>query len=154
MNLYQIEQEILSCVDAETGEIINLDKLSELSMERDKKIKNVACWIKDLEADAAALKAEKEAFAERQRKAEKQIEQLKAYLATALRGEKFSAPECEVSFRKSEAVSIADEKRIPKKYLVKTITYKADKTAIKNAIKSGLKVRGAELISKLNAQIK
>lgn len=154
MNLYQIENEISACVDAETGEIVDIEKLEALSMERDRKLTNVACWIKNLEADAAALKAEKEAFAERQRKAEAQIERLKGYLTDALRGEKFSSAECEVSFRKSEAVSIADENRIPKKYLVRTVTYKPDKTAIKNAIKSGLKVRGAELINKLNAQIK
>lgn len=154
MNLYQIENEISACVDAETGEIIDIEKLEALSMERDRKLTNVACWIKNLEADAAALKAEKEAFAERQRKAEAQIERLKGYLTDALRGEKFSSAECEVSFRKSEIVYIPLEGNIPKKYCKKIVEYKPDKIAIKAALKAGTRVRGAMLQSKLNAQIK
>ena len=38
MNLYQINSEILGCVDAETGEIFDVEKFEELSLERDKVI--------------------------------------------------------------------------------------------------------------------
>ena len=42
MNLYEIEKEIMSCVDMETGEIIDCEKLDALTMERYQKIENIA----------------------------------------------------------------------------------------------------------------
>ena len=60
MNLYEIDNEILSCVDMETGEVVDMDKLNNLQMERDQKIENIGCWIKNLLADAKALKEEKD----------------------------------------------------------------------------------------------
>lgn len=153
-SLYQIDQAILECLDAETGEIIDAEKLNALFMEKNQKIENVALWIKNLQADALAYKAEKDAFAARQKAAENKVESLKAWLAEALQGEKFSSTRCAVSWKPSEAVKCTDESIIPKKYLVKTITFRPDKAAIKNAIKSGLKVKGAELVNNLNPQIK
>lgn len=153
-NLYQIDQAIAACVDPETGEVIDPEALDALMMERDQKCENIALWIKNLEADAIAYKAEKDAFASRQKAAETKAEQLKAYLAAALGGQKFSTTKCAISFRSSEKVDIPDETIVPKKYLIKTVTYKPDRTAIKAAIKAGLEVKGCELISKLNAQIK
>ena len=69
-NLYEISQEIMDAVDFETGEILDPEALDALIMERDKKIENIACWIKNLTSDAAAYKAEKDVFAERQKQAE------------------------------------------------------------------------------------
>ena len=57
MKLYEIENAILECIDTETGEVIDIERLNELQMERETKIENVACWIKDLKAEAEAIKA-------------------------------------------------------------------------------------------------
>lgn len=46
MNLYEIDTEILGCVDMETGEIIDDGRLDRLQMEKEKKIENIACWYK------------------------------------------------------------------------------------------------------------
>ena len=62
MKLYEIDEQILGCIDAETGEIIDADMLNALQIERDAKIENVALWIKDLKAEAEAYKAEKQAY--------------------------------------------------------------------------------------------
>ena len=59
MNLFQINDEIEKCIDQETGEILDIEALNNLSMEKDAKIENLACWYKNLVADAEALKAEK-----------------------------------------------------------------------------------------------
>ena len=72
MTIYEIDQAIMECVDLETGEIIDTDKLNELELERESKIEGVACWIKDLKAEAEALKNEKQALAERQKSGRKQ----------------------------------------------------------------------------------
>ncbi len=152
--LYEINQAILDTVDSETGEIIDAERLSALMMERDAKIEGVVCWIKNLQADAAAYKAEKDAFAEREKRAINKAESLKNWLAAALNGQGFNTTKCAVSFRRSEKIDIPDENAVPKKYLVKTITFKPDKMAIKDAIKAGRKVAGCCLVESQNIQIK
>lgn len=156
-SLYEIDQQILSCCDPETGEIVDPEMLDALLMERDTKIESVACWIKNLEADAVAYKAEKEAFAEREAQAKKKSESLKRWLANALDGKKFSTAKCAVSFRKSESVELEecfDVSHIPAEFLSVKTTYTPNKTAIKAAIKEGREVSGCILVEKLNASIK
>lgn len=151
MTLYEINEEMLGCIDPETGEV-DADKLSELSMMRDDKIEGIALWIKDLKAEAEALKAEKMAFAARQQAAEKKAESLKNYLTGYLNGEKFKSTKCAVSFRKTESVKILDELELPPEYT--SIEIKADKAAIKQAIKNGQTVAGAEIVESTSISIK
>ena len=153
MKLYEIDEAIMSCIDEETGEIIDSEKLDKLTMERDKKIENVACWIKDLKAEAEALKAEKQAFAERQKVAENKMESLKKWLAYALNGEKFKTVRASVSFRTTDKVEIADIYKLDENYL----RYKepeADNDAIKKAIKAGQEVAGVTLVKNTSMIIK
>lgn len=153
MNLFQIDEEIMNCADMETGEIIDIAKLDKLQMERDEKIENIGCWIKNLTADAEALKEQKLIFAERQKAAENKVESLKRYLANYLAGQKFSTPKVVISFRKTSSVNITDMAAIPKKYL-KVVEPTADKTAIKDAIKAGISVAGAEIVEGRSILIK
>jgi hypothetical protein len=156
-SLYEIDQQILACLDPETGEIADPEMLDALMMERDAKIESVACWIKNLESDALAYKAEKEAFADREAAAKKKVESLKGWLAHALEGQKFSTVKCAVSFRKSESVELEeafDVAHIPAEYLSIKTTYSPNKTAIKAAIKEGKEIAGCKLVEKLNASVK
>ena len=158
MKLYEIDNAILECIDLETGEIIDTEQLDKLQMERDTKLENVACWIKDLKAEAEALKNEKQALAERQKVAENKAESLKKWLAYALQGEKFKTPKCAISFRKSEAVEVTDEglNNLMKEH-DELLTYKApepNKTAIKQALKDGLNVDGVQLVQNISTIIK
>ena len=158
MTIYEIDNAILECIDLETGEIIDTEQLDKLQMERDTKLENVACWIKDLKAEAEALKNEKQALAERQRVAENKAESLKKWLAYALQGEKFKTTKCAISFRKSEAVEVTDEglNNLMKEH-DELLTYKApepNKTAIKQAIKDGLSVAGVQLVQNISTIIK
>ena len=153
MKLYEIDQAIMDCIDMETGEIINEELLNSLQMERDAKIENVALWIKELKAEAEALKAEKMAFAERQKVTENKMESLKKWLVYALNGEKFKSVRASVTFRTSDKVEIADIDKLDKAYL----RYKepeADKDAIKKAIKEGQEVAGATLVPSTSVIIK
>ena len=154
MNLYEIDKAILACIDPETGELIDEAALTDLQMERTQKIKNVALWLKNLNASAAAYKAERDAFDERMKKAQKKAESLKRYLADALGGEKFVTDECAVSFRKSTAINVLDETAIPAAYMAEKVTRSPDKTAIKAAIKGGEAVPGVALVENLSVQIK
>lgn len=154
MNLYEIDKAILACIDPETGELIDEEALASLQMERTRKIKNVALWLKNLNASAAAYKAERDAFDERMKQAQKKADSLKRYLANALGGEKFVTDECAVSFRKSTAVNVLDEAAIPSAYMTEKVTRSPDKTAIKAAIKGGEDVPGVALVENLSVQIK
>lgn len=158
MTIYEIDQAIMECVDLETGEIIDTEQLNKLQMEREKKLENVACWIKDLKAEAEALKAEKQSLAERQKVAENKAESLKKWLAYVLDGQKFRTSKCAVSFRSTEIVEVTTEglNNLMKEH-DELLTYKTpepNKTAIKQAIKDGLSVQGVQLVQSINTIIK
>ena len=159
MTLYEIDNEIMNCVDMETGEVIDTDKLNDLQMERDAKIENVALWIKELKAEAEAIKNEKQALAERQRVAENKAESLKNWLAYALNGEKFKTAKCSISYRNSESVEVTEEglEALMREH-EDLLTYKTpepNKKAIKDAIKNdGLTVTGEQLLQKTSTIIK
>lgn len=153
-SLYDINQEILSCVDAETGELIDFERFENLQIERNQKIESVALWIKDLSAEAVAYKAEKDAFAEREKAAKNKIESLKKWLLFALEGQKFSTTKCAVSFRRSEQVEIIDLEAVPKELVTETVEIKPDKMAIKALLKGGQTVNGCQLIENYNTQVK
>lgn len=153
MNLFQIDEEIMKCVDMETGEIIDSAKLDELQMDRDTKIENIACWIKNLLSDAEALKAQKQVFADRQKAAENKAESLKKYLFSYLDGQKFTTDKVAISFRKTSSVDVINIGQIPAEYL-KYAEPTADKTAIKAAIKEGKKIAGAMIVEGQSISIK
>jgi hypothetical protein len=153
-SLYEIERAILECVDLETGELIDPERLESLVMEREQKIEGVALWIKNLESDALAYKAEKEAFDKREKAALSKADSLKKWLAKVLEGEKFSTAKCAVSFRKSTKLEVLEPDNLPKALMVETITTKPDANAIKALLKNGMEVPGCRLIENLNVQIK
>lgn len=153
-SLYEIDQEIMNCIDPETGEIVDLDRLEDLQMKREQKIENVALWIKNLKADAAAYKAEKDAFAAREKQAKEKAESLSKWLTRALNGQNFWTGKCAVSFRKSESVEIVDPDIVPEDYLTVKIQKAPDKIAIKDAIKHNVKIPGCQLVTNQNIQIK
>ena len=158
MKLYEIDNAILDCIDLETGEVIDTERLDALNMERDAKIENVACWIKELKAEAEAIKEEKQRLADRQRVAENKAESLKKWLAYALGGQKFSTARCAVSFRNTESVEVTEEGlEVLMKEHDELLTYKApepNKKAIKDAIKDGLSVAGVQLVQNVSTIIK
>lgn len=153
MRLYDIDEAILSCIDTDTGEILDADKLNALQIEREKKLENVALWIKNLTSDAEALKAEKQAFADRQKAAENKAESLKKWLTEALAGEKFKTTKVAVSFRKTKSVQVEDIWKLDDSF-VKHAEPTADKAAIKKAIEAGQEVAGASLVENVSCSIK
>ena len=153
-SLYIISQEILNCVDLETGEILDEQAFEALQMERNEKIENIALWVKNLTSEAEALKAEEKAFAERRKRAENKAESLKRYLDSVLAGQKFSTTKVAISYRKSTSVDVLDVEKLPEAYRKTVTTVSADKTAIGAALKAGELVDGATLVRKNNLSIK
>ena len=155
MTLYEIEAEIMDCIDQETGEVIDIDRLNALEMERDKKISNVACWIKDLRAEAEAIKNEKQALDKRQKAAENKAESLKEWLQSILQGEKFKDSRCSISYRKSERVDFSDSfdyNTLPD--YMKKVTIEPKKTEIKEFLKAGGEIAGVSIEENTSMTIK
>lgn len=153
MKLYEINEQIMACIDSETGELIDPEKLNELQLAKDEKLENLTLWYKDLIAEANALKEEKEAFAAREKAAKNKAESIKNYLSYVLNGEGFKTTKCAVSFRRSEKTVVDDFDLLPE-VLLNYPTPKADLAEIKKAIKNGEAVPGAHLEEALNIQIK
>ncbi len=153
MNLYEIEQEIMNCIDEETGEVIDVEKLGQLEMDRDTKIENIALWVKNLNAEVAAYKAEKDAFAQKQKSAENKVDSIKKYLSSFLNGSTYKSSRVSISFRASKAVDVYDMSILPEAFL-KFAEPTADKTAIKKSIEEGRNIPGAVLVENSNIQIK
>lgn len=153
MKLYEIDAAILDCVDIETGEIFDYDKAEALMMERDAKVENLCLWLKNLNAEAEALKVEEQAFAHRRKVAENKAKSLKEYIASYLDGAKFESTKVKVSYRKSESLEISEDAVIPEQFL----KYKApdvDKVELKKALKAGKNFKGVSIKVTQNIQIK
>ena len=162
MNLFEIDEQLQRCikleasdnfVDTETGEIIDVAAIEQLEMDRDKKIRNIACWIRNLEADEKALADQIKTFTTRKNAAKNKRESLKSYLANFLNGAKWQNSEVAISWRKSESVEVEEGAAIPEKYL----RYKEpeiNKAAIKTDLKAGASIYGCQLVTKNNIQIK
>ena len=59
MGLYEIKISISECFDAETGELIDSEKLDALEMEYGSGSSRFCCMSKNMRAEADAIKAEK-----------------------------------------------------------------------------------------------
>ena len=152
-SLYEIDQMLLACIDPETGEIIDDEQLTALQMERDAKIEGVALWIKNLKAEAEAYKAEKDAFAAREKAAKDKAESLRKWLAEALAGQAFKSPKAVITWRKSSAVVVDDLWKVDESFL----KYKepdVDRIAIAKAIKEGAEVSGVHIEERQSMTIK
>ena len=152
MSIYEIDQALLECVDQETGEIINTDRFDELAMERKAKIGNVACWYKNLMAEAKALGDEAEKLTKRKDACEAQAKRLKDYLFVHCAGEKFKDSRCSIYYSKSApSVRFEDEGTFLTRVLENRPDLvihpepKVDKTAVKKAIEAGEDFEGVWL---------
>lgn len=160
MKLFEINEAIERCVldgdnvvDTETGEVLDVEALNALHMAFAEKAENIAMFIRNLDAEAAALKEQKNIFAARQKAAENKRDALKEYLAMCLQGKPFKTDRVKVTFRKSEAVKVTDQVSIPDRYFY-FADVKVDKTEIKKALKAGENVPGCVLEEKQNIQVK
>ena len=160
MTLYEIQDNIRRAIeqgfDEETGEIFDASDLEALQIQRDEKIENIALYIKDLKAEAEAIKTEKMNLTKRQQTAENHAESLKRYLTKCLDGEKFKTARVAISYRKSETVEFIDGfdiNLLPDQYQRKRDP-EADKTALKDALKEGKEIYGVYLADHNNTIIK
>ena len=151
--LFEINQEILACIDMETGEIIAPEKLEHLQMDKHEKLRNIAFVALNAAADAKAYEEQKKKFAAREKAAKATVEWAKETLARELAGQKMKEAEFSISYRKSEAVEVADETAVPDEFRIPQPD-KIDRAALKAALKNGAVIAGAQIVERQNIQIK
>ena len=153
MRLYEIDNAIMECVDEETGDIVDVERLNALEMERDAKIESVCLWKKDLEAEAKAIDEEIKKLQARKKADENKVESLKSWVGYALNGVKFKTPKVAVSYRHSTATEFTgDVTALDDKYC--TIKRTASLTAIKEALEQGETIEGARIVERESVIIK
>lgn len=161
MKLYEINAQLARLVeldterlvDTETGEILTIEALEQLQMDRAEKIEGCLLVIKNKTAEAEAIDMEIKRLSERKKALENKVKWIREYVGYSLNGEKFSTARVAVSYRKSESVEITcatDE--LPEEF--RKITYTPDKTNLKKALKDGAEIPGVQLVTKNNMQIK
>lgn len=159
--LYEIDKQIFECVDEETGEILDLERLNSLNIERTAKIENVALYIKELISDAEAIKTESDSLMERVKSKKAKADRLKEWLVNVLDGTEFETPRVKLGFRKSQKVKIEDDASLlewlEKNDNISCIKYKSpeiSKTELTKLLKQGIEIPYAILETSQNLQIK
>ena len=147
MKLYEITDAYLSLDEAEkTEEIIKV--LDGIKDEFDKKAENTVKVIRNFEADIQALRDEEKRLADKRRSLEKKKKDLKEYLyfnMERLNLRKVNAGIFDINIQKNpQSIKILDEATIPDKY--KIASYRLDKKTLKDDIKNGVEIEGAQLV--------
>lgn len=154
--LYELTGQFLDIYNLELDEETKLDTLDSIDWETEyeTKVENYIKVMKNLEADVEARKNEIKRLTELNKADEKKKEHLKDTLSASMSltgHERVDTPLFKVSFRKSQAVEV-DEAVLPEAY--KVATWKADKKRLKEDLKNGLEILGAELVERKNLSIR
>lgn len=140
------------------GVWINEDELNCLNLERDEKLEQLCLWIKNLRAEAEMVKAEAKNLTDRAKKLTNKADNLERYVAGNLDGKPFKTSKVNVTWRKSESVSIPDESVVPDRFMNIEVVRKPVKANIKKYLQeaeaNGEEVVWAKLEKKNNIGIK
>src|SRR3990172_6443206 len=121
MRLFEIQDEIEVLLaegsDPETGEIAQqtLEALAVLEGARERKILDLACYVRGEVSEAEAVAEQAKRLQERAQRHQRRADRLARFLEERIlgRGEKLRDERVEVSWRKSSAVVIEDELALP-----------------------------------------
>ena len=168
MKMYEIAADYRHLLDAiDNGDIPEealTDTLESITTLLEDKADNIACIIKELTAEAEAIKAEEDRLKARRTKKLKRAERLTEYLSECLTNagaDKIETARNSISFRKTPGKVVFDNEKafiawahenagVFLKYTAPT----ADRTAIAQYIKDGGKLEGVRIESSQNISIK
>jgi hypothetical protein len=161
-NIYNIQTEFLQLEaqliendgeltpEIETALQINKDELQHKGIQ-------YGYVIKSLESNIDAIDAEIKRLQQLKKVNSNAVDRLKSTLTQAMQLfgiTELKTPTLKVNFRKSESIEVTDIDSLNPNFVTIKQTITADKVAIKDAIKRGEFVAGAELITNQNIQIK
>lgn len=168
MKLYELSKDyenlILAIENGDIPEEALQDTLESIEVLLDEKADNIACWIKQLTAEAEAIKAEEDKLKARRTAKLNRAERLTEYLAECLTNagrNKIETARNVISFRKTPPKVVFDNEGKFIEWamnnadsLLKYSKPTVDRTAVKVALENGAEIEGVRIESSANIQIK
>ena len=159
MNLYELTDSYLKVLELiEAGEENLDDTLESINDTIEVKAENYAKIIRNLEGNVNMLKAEIERLNSRKKSIEGNVDRLKENLKQAmiLTGkEKIKTGLFNITVANNPvALNVFDESKIPENFFTYETIKKMDKSAIKDLLKAGQVIEGAELTQGKGLRIK
>lgn len=165
MKLYEINRAMLDVIesgysiDEETGEILfEPADLDTLEIERESKLEACALFAKNLQAEADAIKAERDRLDARLKAKQGKADRMKQYILgcmLALDDAAFETARVAMRIRRSSFVDVACEPdALPFEYQRHKVTVTADKTALKKALQAGERIPGVMMAERESLTIK
>ena len=158
MTLYEMTQNAVALYELlqmeEIDEQTYLDTLEAMGAEE--KIESYCQIIKQLQADVEMFATEAARIAARKKTAENSIDRMKAALLAYMQMTKQTKAKggtFPVSVASTQKVNVTDESKVPSQWLVPQPP-KVDKVGLKEALKGGATIEGAELITTEGVRIR
>ena len=148
MNLYELSLSFQEVQNMDLDPEVMQDTLDSIEDAIESKAENIAKLVRNLESDVSAYKEEEDRLKTKRQATENKVKWLKTYLEDNMKltgKTKFKSGMFNFSIQKNPAsVNITDEKIIPGEFLIQQPP-KVDKTSLKEILKRGIEVPGAEL---------
>lgn len=126
------------------------------AMGIDEKLESYGKIIRQMQADADMFKAELDRLSVKKKSADNAVERMKKAVKDFMEAsgqEKAKAGAFSFYLAATQAVNITDEKRIPADYLIPQPD-KIDRNSIKKALKDGVEIAGAELVTNVGVRMR
>nr|DAX81047.1 MAG TPA: resistance protein [Caudoviricetes sp.] len=148
MNLYELSLAFQDVQNMDLDPEVMKDTLDSIEDAIESKAENIAKLVRNLESDVSAYKEEEDRLKTKRQATENKVKWLKTYLEDNMKltgKTKFKSGMFNFSIQKNPAsVNITDERIIPEEFLIKQPP-KVDKNSLKEILKRGIEVPGAEL---------
>ena len=148
MNLYELSLAFQDVQNMDLDPEVMKDTLDSIEDAIESKAENIAKLVRNLESDVSAYKEEEDRLKTKRQATENKVKWLKTYLEDNMKmtgKTKFKSGMFNFSIQKNPAsVNITDERIIPEEFLIQQPP-KVDKTSLKEILKRGIEVPGAEL---------
>lgn len=163
MKLYEITNEFQNVFNniGEDGELTDemMENLDGLKQDFELKAISVAAYIKNLEAEEAAINEAIKDMSARKNKLTKQAQGLTDYLQFNLQklsiNEIKSSPYFKIRLKQCPpSIDVFDEKKIPAEFWREKVTTSVDKIMLKEVLSEGVEVPGASIQRKIKLEIK
>ncbi len=158
MNLFEMTVAATELYDLLTSGEIDEQTFEDTlqAMGTAEKLESYCKVIKQLEADAEMLKAEKDRIDKKKKTVENSIDRMKKAVTDFMNAQgtkKTTAGTFTVALSESKAVKVVDENKVPKEYFIEQDP-KLDKKTILKLLREGETVEGCELQTNEGVRIK
>jgi hypothetical protein len=162
MKLYEITGQLKALEELDIGSAEDAEAMNELFMELngtlEDKLLNIGKLLKNYQADVDTLEAEERRLKDRREAVNRAIQKVKDYVKyqmEAMDTAKVTTDLFTFTVAKNPgSLKIHDETLLPAKYRKEVVSVQIDNAGIKEALKSGESVPGAEIVQGTSLRIK